>query len=59
MTEKPSHPDHSDPPRAPHDAAEERRRAEFAYRLTRDVFGRYYWNDRLQDEVLAAMKKRQ
>lgn len=58
MTEKPSDRDRPDPPRASHDALEERRRAEFARRLTRDVFGRFYWNDRLQDEVVAAMKRR-
>lgn len=58
MTEKPADPDRPDRPRASHDALEKQRRAEFASRLTRDVFGRFYWNDRLQDEVVAAMKRR-
>ncbi len=58
MTEKPTDPDRRNPPRASRDTHEESRRREFANRLTRDVFGRYYWNDRLQIEVLDSMKKR-
>lgn len=58
MTEKSSNTDRPDPPCASNDAAEERRHPDFAKRLTRDVFGRYYWNDRMADEVREALKKR-
>lgn len=58
MTEKPSDPLRPDPSRASNDEPEERRRAEFANRLTRDIFGRFYWDDRMTDEIRKALKRR-
>lgn len=36
-------------------AAEQARREEFARALTRSVFGRHYWNDKLEDELRASV----
>ena len=59
MTERPTHPNRCDPFNDPAGNSEAVRRRDFARRLTREVFGRFYWNDRLADELRKSSKKRE